>query len=120
MDLHARADRLAHLLEQKLDLHGTGFEAKVARAGRLLPRYLRADAALVIEAMKVEPHPKLSRQQDPKRIDRACDEIERYLHGINPWDRRRAIALNWLAGNAFNLIVVVVLVLAVLVWRGFL
>ncbi len=120
MELQARADRLAHLIEERLDVRGTGLEAKLRRAGRLLPKHIRAEAGLLVEAMAVQGHPKLSRQVDMVRLARAAKVVENYLLDINPWDRRRAIVLNWLAVNAFNLLVIGAVGLAVLLWRGFL
>ncbi|HGG06612.1 MAG TPA: hypothetical protein ENK28_14230 [Aliiroseovarius sp.] len=120
MDLHARADRLAHLIEEKLDTRGKGLEAKVRRAGRNLPKFIRAEAGLLIEALKVEAHPKLARQIDEARLEQAYANVERYLKGLDPWARRRGVVLNWLAGNALNLLIVAALTVAVLRWRGFL
>ncbi len=120
MDLQARADHLAQLIEDKLDVRGQGLEAKLHRAGRLLPKYIRGEADYLVEALKLQASPKLARQVDLARLRRGVADVERYLRDIDPWVRRRAVALSWLAANAFNLLVVAVLLLAVLLWRGFL
>lgn len=120
MDLGARTDRLAQLLEQRLDIRGTGFETKLRRAGRLLPRHLRSDGAKLVEAMKLSEHPRLGRQVDPKRLEKAADAIEHYLLNLDAWDRRRGIAVSVSASVLMNLLIVVALVAGVLVWRGLL
>lgn len=119
MELQARADRLAQLIEEKLDIRGKGFEAKLNRAGRLLPKHIRTEAAILVEAMAHEAHPKLARQLDDARLERAASDVERYLQGLDPWARRKGIALDWMAGAAFKFLVVVGLTLALLRWRGF-
>ncbi|GGD26201.1 hypothetical protein [Sinisalibacter lacisalsi] len=118
MDLDRRADKLARLIEARLDAGGTGLEAKVAHAGRRLPKYLRRELGYIVEAMRMQASPRLSRQIDWARVERAFAAAERYLRRVDPWDRRRGIALDWLAGNAFNLLIVAALVAAVIAWRG--
>jgi hypothetical protein len=118
MDLHAKAEALAQLMEDRMGLRGDGFAAKLKRAGRRLPRRIRRDGAVIVEAMALQAHPKLSRQVDEARLDRALTHLDRYLRGIDPWERRKGALLNWLAGIAFSLLVVAALVIAVMRWRG--
>ena len=118
MELQAHADRLAHLLETRLDVRGSGLKAKLARVGRRMPRHLQAEAKLIVEALEQAEHPKLSRQVDHARLDRAFKAVERHLLGVDPWSRRKAVVLDWLAGNAFNLLLLAGLVIALLAWRG--
>ncbi len=120
MDLQARAELLARLLGERLDVSGDGFEARLNRAGRRLPRAIRADAALIVEALHRQAHPKLARQTDPRRLARALRNVERYLRQVDPWARRRALVLDWLAGNALGLLLMLALAGAVIAWRGLL
>lgn len=120
MDIEARMDRLAQLLEERLDIRGRGFKVKLRRAGRLLPRHLRAKGQMLIEAEARAGHPRLLRQMDEAALDLAAHEIETYLLSIDPWSRRRAIALDFGAGLGFKLLAVVMFCLAVLLWRGYL
>lgn len=120
MDLEARADRLANLIEEKLGVGGKGLEAKLGRGGRKLPRAVREAGEQLLLAQRMAATPKLARQIDAARITAACDVAERTLGRIDPFERRKTFAINWLAGNAFNLIVVLSLVLGVIVWRGLL
>lgn len=118
MDIHARTDRLAQLLEQRLDIRGSGFETKLRRAGRLLPRHLRRDGAKLVDALKLSDHPRLGRQLDPKRLEKAANAIEHYLLNLDAWDRRRGIAVSVSTSVLLNLLIVVALVTGVVIWRG--
>lgn len=118
MDLEPRAEKLAQLMEERLGLGGDGFAAKLGRAGRSLPRRIRRDGAVIVEALALQAHPKLSRQIDEARLNRAFTHIERYLRAIDPWERRKGLLLNWLAGLAFSLLVVAGLLIAAMRWRG--
>lgn len=119
MNLNDSTDKVAQLLEQKLGIRGSGLEAKVTRAGRRLPRHLRAEAEYLMLALRMQATPRLAKQIDWPRLERGVAELERYLKGIDAWDRRRGVIVAWLAGNALNLIIVAALVAAVLAWRGF-
>ena len=120
MDLQARADRLAQLMEERLDIRGQGLEAKLARAGRKLPRFVRVEIEHIVLAQRMAESPKLAAQIDWDRLEKGADLVERHLRAIDAFDRRKTLAINWLAGNALNLVIVLALLLAVLVWRGFL
>lgn len=118
MALQTRADHLAQLIEDKLGTRGQGLEAKLARAGRSLPADLRRELGYVVSALQMQTSPRLVRQIDWPRIDHAFDAAEAYLRRVDPWDRRKGLAINWLAGNALNLVIVAALTLAVMAWRG--
>ena len=120
MDLRAQADHLAHLMGDRLDIRGDGFEAKLENAGKRLPRHIHTEAARIRESLVFATHPKLSRQVDSKQLKRSYKVIERYLLSVDPWARRRGIVLNWLAGIVFSLLVVVGIVLVVMIKRGLL
>ena len=118
MDLDAKAEALAQLMEDRLGLRGDGFAAKLKRAGRRLPRRIRRDGAVIVEALALQAHPKLSRRVDEAQLARAVTHLDRFLRSIDPWERRKGAMLNWLAGLAFSLLVVAGLVVVVLRWRG--
>lgn len=120
MDLDARAERLAQLIEEKLGVRGQGLQAKIGRGGRKLPRAVRDAGEQLLLAQRMATNPKLARQINHARIAAACDVAERVLARIDPWERRMTLVVNWLAGNAFNLIVVAALALALIAWRGLL
>lgn len=118
MELDERLDKIAALMEERLGIRGDGFEAKVARAGRLLPRKLRREAAVLVEARRMAAHPRLRCRVDDRRLRKAARVFERYLVRIDPAERRVTRLVNWLAGNALNILIVAALTVAVLAWRG--
>ena len=120
MTLQDRADQIAALMEEKRGLGGKGLAAKVRRAGRSLPRWVRREVARLLEASELEAHPKLSRQADHARALRGAQNVQKWLEQQNPWDRRKAWAIGFAATNLFNLLFIAAVVIVVLVWRGFL
>lgn len=118
MNLHDRADRLARLMEDRLDIHGEGLAAKTRRAGRRVPRWVQRELEGLVEAMERAGHPKLAAQIDYARLESGLKRAEAWLAQVDPWNRRRGAVLDWLAGNAFNLLIVLALALAAMAWRG--
>lgn len=108
------------LLHRKLGLRGGGLEAKLARAGRRLPRRIRRRVAQIAEAEKREGNPKLARMTDPEALNRAFAEVERHLRKIDPAARRRGALLGVLGSIAMGFLAISAAVIAVLVWRGYL
>ncbi|UWP89793.1 hypothetical protein [Aliiroseovarius crassostreae] len=120
MDLQSETARLARLMEERLDVSGADFPTKVRRAGRLLPRHVRAAAARLMEAQTLSEHPRLARQLAPDDLTRAVHEIDHYLRGVDPWERRFGIFISWASGLAFSLLLLVGAVLGLLyLFRGF-
>ncbi|MFT6452633.1 MAG: hypothetical protein ACJA06_002135 [Halocynthiibacter sp.] len=120
MSIHARAEALAHLFEEHLGLTGQGLEGKLRRAGRSLPRWVRAESRKILAALGQEGAPKLARQIDEARVARAFSMIEKWLVEQSPWEKRRAWAIGFAASNVFNFMVIGGALAAVLLWRGFL
>ena len=120
MDFEARAERLAKLIGERFGIGGQGLEAKLRRGGRKLPRAVREAGEELLAAERMAASPKLARQIDTARIGAACDVAERMLARIDSVERRKTLAINWLAGNAFNLLLVLSLALALMAWRGLL
>lgn len=113
-----RADRIAALIEERLGVRGQGLEEKLRRAGRLLPRRLRRDAAQLVEAERLMGHPKLMMQTDPGTLDKAFRDCESWLKSVDPAERRKSRILGFLGVNAANLLIVAGLFIAYLVWAG--
>ncbi|MGH1330985.1 MAG: hypothetical protein ACRBBK_08895 [Paracoccaceae bacterium] len=120
MSIQARAEALALVFEEHLGLTGQGLEAKLRRAGRSLPGWVRAESRRILAAVDFEQAPKLARQIDEARIDRAFASIEKWLVEQDPWEKRRAWMIGFAAANVFNFLVVGGAMAAVLLWRGFL
>ena len=114
-----QADRLANLIEERLGIRGQGLEAKLRRAGRLIPKRIRADAGLLVDAARNEANPKLARLLDQASIQAAARNVETWLAGIDPAERRVNRIIGFLSSNALNLMATGTLVIVVLVWRGY-
>jgi hypothetical protein len=120
MDVGALVTEVAELLETRLGVRGATFEVRVSRARRHLPASLRVAAADLVEAHRMGAHPRLARRIDPARVARAHKALVAHLTGVDRAAARRAAMLDFLATTGFRLLAVAGLVLAVLVWRGFL
>ncbi|MDP1669962.1 hypothetical protein [Phaeovulum sp.] len=118
--LHQMSERVAQLMEERLKARGTGLRAKLAHRGRALPRKLRAEAELLVEAEARSVSPKLARQIDMERVSLAYDALVRHLKPIGASARRATLAVNLAATVVFVLVVTAAAVLAVMVWRDYL
>ena len=113
------ATRVDALLEERLRLKGGTLEDKLRRAGRRLPRKVRDAGAALAEAVTMMQSPKLMHQVDDATVAVAYDICVRHLNTVNPGAARRGMILNIAASIAFAMLVVAVLLVAVLYWRGF-
>lgn len=112
------ADRVAALMEERLRLRGAGLEAKLNRAGRSLPRKVRDAGKRLAEAAHLSQNPKVLMQIDMEKVSNDYDLLMRHLQGISAWDRRLGRLLHGTASILLILVVVGVLFVAVLRWRG--
>lgn len=113
------AERVSELLEEKLAVSGKTIDARVARAGRLLPRKVRRAAKEMARANKMTRSPKLLMQIDPEKVTRAYDTCVKYLTKVDPKKRGADFRMGLLASIGQKILIVGALVVAVLVWRGF-
>ena len=112
------ADRVSGLLEERLRLRGATLEARLKAAGRRLPRHVREAGAALAAALTMIQNPKTMHQVDDETVAVAYDICVRHLTAINPSTNRRGLLLDMAARVAFALLVVGVLFVAVLYWRG--
>jgi hypothetical protein len=117
-DYQQMADRVARLLEDKLNVRGRGLADKLRRAGRRLPKPIRIEATLVAEAAAQAPHPKLLAQIDTERVTMAYDACIRHLTDLDRAERRKVVVLNALTSAAFAVFVTALVVLVFGYWRG--
>lgn len=118
-DILARTGEIGRLIHERLGLRGRTLGRQVRRAGRLLPRAVAREARYLAQAAEIAPNPRLWRMIDPGHVDRAHRIVRDHLLAVNPRDRRLTRILGVASVIAFNLIVVLALLLAVLVWRGY-
>ncbi|MBK0328521.1 hypothetical protein I5535_14625 [Rhodobacteraceae bacterium F11138] len=115
--------QIAHglgLLRDKLGIHATGLRAALPRARRQLPRRVGKDLKLLADAEPLLAHPKLRQTVDRASLSAAAGALTRHLEGIDKADRRKGWWLGMLGGLAFNLLAFSVLLIVVLIWRGYL
>lgn len=117
--MHQIVDEISALLDDKLRVRGKTLAAQVRKAGRRLPRAVRRDATFIVQSMALTDNPKLARMVDHKKLQRARANIVRHLEGVNLSEQRRTAALNMVASIAFVILFTGILVLFVLVQRGF-
>ena len=120
MTYDERANHISNLIETHLGIRGKSLSAKLRRAGRLLPRDLHRHAEILVDAVAYQASPKLARRVDNDRVLKSYEACEKYLTGIDIWDRRKGKAISFLSTGAFNLLAVAGLLVAFLIWRGFL
>ena len=76
------------------------------------------DAAVIGQAVELDHHPKLRKRVDGPAVKAAHDRIARHIDTIDPKERRKDFWLGQLGSLAFNLLVIVALVVTVVKWRG--
>lgn len=117
--LAALSDRLTAQMRDRLGVRAETLPAALRRAGRNLPRSLRQDGALILAAQDRARNPRLARVTDGDGPVRAARRIEAYLATLDPAAARARARAYLFADLAFRLAVVVALIIAVLVWRGY-
>jgi hypothetical protein len=115
--LDRQASQLAEQIRDSFGARGRTMEERAARAGRALPRHVRRDIDVLSEARALEDNPKLARQVDMTKVDKAYKGASTWLGTVDRSARRKTVVLNTVTEIAFRLFIVAVLFLAVLIWR---
>ncbi len=116
--LQKQADQISKLLDQKLRVRGRSLQIQLNKAGRRLPKRIRADVARIIEAQDIVAHPKFAHRVDFKAATLGGDRVIAHLDTINRWERFKDRWLGILGAISAALIVTFILVVYVLVQRG--
>lgn len=119
MTLQHMVDEVREGLKDKLRVRGRSLGAQVRKADRLLPRRVRSDATYLAQAVGLVDNPKLARMVDMPKARQAHRNVLAYLEGVDMTAQRRGMALSIVASIGFALLVTGILVLFVLVQRGF-
>lgn len=117
--LAAQIARIETLLAEKFGASRGSLARRAQKPGRALPRRVRKDLERLARAQGMTGHPKLSRMIDGKDATRAAIHLRDWLEEVDVADRRKGRVLDLLGTLSFNLILVFVLLIAVLRWRGF-
>ena len=114
------ADRVADLMEARLQVKGDSLSEKVKRGSRHLPRRVQQAAEVLARNDETSRIPKLFRQVDLEGAAQAYDTCVRYLHPLGANKRRAAYAWSVLRSMTGGLVLTGVAGAALLAWRGFL
>ncbi len=112
-------DEIRALMESHLRIKGRDLRAQTRRAGRLLSRKVRRDVNYLIQAEELQKNPKLARMVDDSKVTKARTNIVAFLQTIDPREQMWTRIINIAASVALGLIAIFVVVLYVLVQRGF-
>ena len=118
MNLNERSDALAQKMAQQLRLRRGDLASVAERAGRKLPKHLRTDVDVILEAQQKAAHPKLKHHVDAAQIIKAEKKVYRFLDKQNPKAERRNEILDTIAKVAFVVFSVVLASFLILLWRG--
>ncbi len=113
------AERVAALLEERLNMKGNGLAEKLRKSGRLLPRKVRLAAEQLADAATRSQNPKLLLQVNETEVASAYDICSKHLGKIDVADRRRGKVLRTASSMVISLMVVALLAIGVLYWRGY-
>lgn len=114
-----RAGDISTLLSRRAGLRGRTLGDKLSHARGVVPGYVRKEAGLLAEAERFRGHPKLAGRIAERDLDHAYRVCRGHLEGRDRRGLRRSRFLDWLAGLAFQFLLLALLIGAVLVWRGF-
>jgi len=103
LNIQERSKALSKLIEKKLGVRGRTLEAKLNRAPRSMPRWVRQEAMRLVEAERMAGHPKLLMQMDPQSLSEAHDRCANWLNGVDKGAKRRTFLLRLLAVNVLNI-----------------
>lgn len=117
-DIFADIAEVQELLKSQAEASGD-LAAALGKARRQLPRRIYRQGMRLAEALPLLEHPKLRQTQDEKSLQKAAREVKQHLKDIDRADRRKGRLLEILGSMAFSVLMVFVLLIAVLRWRGF-
>lgn len=119
LTMHQMVDEVRAGLADKLRVRGRSLAVQVRKAGRRLPRAVRRDAVYLVQTVGLADNPKLARMIDMTRAQAAHRNILQFLQTVDVAAERRGIALQIIASIALAILVTGILLLIVLVQRGF-
>jgi hypothetical protein len=112
------ADRVAALMEDRLQVSGADLTAKLARARRQLPRQVREPAARLARAASDARNPKLLMRIDEGAVAEDFDVCIRHLTAIAPGTGLLRAVLRVAVSVGLGLLVLGLAFLAFRLWRG--
>lgn len=118
--LEKTLEKLAKRMRERLRVGGDTVTKTLTKARMDLPRRHRAEVDHMLEALQMATHPKLSRQIDQARIERAAQDIMEHLKTVNIGRDRERRVFDIALTVFMNLAGVAILLVAFLAWKGLL
>lgn len=116
--ISARTARVSGAIEAAFGVKAPTLQRAARKAGRRLPRRVRANVALLTEAEARAQNPRLAATLDHTALARAEEDTLAWLATIDRADARRGALLNLAGAIVFKLLVVGAGFVAWLVWSG--
>lgn len=113
------ATEVADLMKERLNVRGKDLAAKLRHTGRMMPKRIKREAAYLAETAALAENPKLQKMINLDRVNNAHQTCMEFLDAIDVSDRRKGVFLDILGSMALAFLAVSVLVISVLVWRGY-
>lgn len=111
-------DDMAGRLHAHFGVKPSTLQAQMKSIGRQMPARMRGHLRVLMLAEQVMDHPKLSRRANLAQVQTAHAELLPYLKTVDLTDKRKGVALGILGSIAFNLLLFLAIVLAILHWQG--
>lgn len=120
LSIQQMADRVAALMRERLGARGTTLAATLKSRGRQLPRKVRQAAEDLARTAAMAQNPRLLLQIDHHGLAQDYDICLRHLGALPPYRRWAQGTVAIAASVALSLLLVVLLILGLMVWRGLL
>lgn len=102
-ELQKEITKLQAEIADRYGIRGRTLRVQVRKLGRLLPRYERGQARVLVEAETALQHPKMAMRVQVKPFMHAKVALEMHLEGVDPADRRRGMVLSIVTTILVNL-----------------
>ena len=116
-DIDRQAAELEALIEARLRIRGRSLEARLHRAGRLIPKGIQKEIQGVIRAQEMHRHPQLRAMVNEAAVAKSHARAAEWLKTVDPWERRKDRLLTIAGSLAFSFLVISGAVIGLLVWR---
>ncbi len=109
-------DNLAFLMRERMLVGGTTVESTLSNAHPELPPKYQAEVAVILDAMHMATHPRLAKQVNQKRVERAVETLTKRIQRMNRWRDRQRKVLDVSVNVVWNLILLVVVLTLLMLW----
>lgn len=118
-DIPMKAEALRALMEERLGVKGRDLASVVRKGRRMLPRWARKQADVLVAAERAARSPKTAKQIDRTKVMHAYELVTNHLRAINVNAQRRDRLIKLLGLIAFQVLLLVAAFIVYMRWRGF-